>query len=91
LRSAHEDKTRGHHNESLKQQIRHVNKEGKSTPEHEFWPAENKSVRTKQEKILTRKIKLNLVEARLANKLVAGSKGTSHRNRTREQKNPWPD
>jgi hypothetical protein len=68
-----------------------VNKEGKSTPEHEFWPAENKSVRIKQEKILTRKIKLNLVEARLANRLVAGSKGTSHRNRTREQKNPWPD
>jgi hypothetical protein len=73
LRSAHEDKARGRHNESLKQQIRCVNDEGKSTPEHEFWPAENKSVRTEQEEILTRKIKLNLVEARPANRLVAGS------------------
>jgi hypothetical protein len=73
LRSAHDDKTRGRHNESLKQQISHVNQEGKSTPEHEFWLAENKSVRTEQEEILMRKIKLNLIEARPTNRLVAGS------------------
>jgi hypothetical protein len=73
LRSAHDDKTRDRHNESLKQQIRHVNQEGKSTPEHEFWLAENKSVRTEQEEILMRKIKLNLIEARPTNRLVAGS------------------
>jgi hypothetical protein len=32
-----------------------MNQEGKSTPEH--WPAENKSVRTEQEEILTEREK----------------------------------